>query len=72
MWEENSNGGYTDIFFRASNDNGQTFNTVSNMSDNDGDSHFPINVSLIKNTYYHTIRTTKIPFFTCAHSLVTN
>jgi len=48
VWEDNSNGGYTDIFFRASNDNGQTFNTVSDMSDNDGDSHFPINVSLIK------------------------
>ena len=48
MWEDNSNWGYTDIFFRASNDNGQTFNTVSDMSDNDGDSHFPINVSLIK------------------------
>jgi len=42
VWEDNSNGGDTDIFFRASNDNGQTYGPVIDLSDNDGYSRFPI------------------------------
>ncbi|HLN33997.1 MAG TPA: sialidase family protein [Nitrososphaeraceae archaeon] len=39
-WRDNTNGGDFDIFFRASNNNGLTFNPVINLSDNDGDSGF--------------------------------
>jgi len=42
VWEDTSNGDDPDIFFRASNNNGQTFNPVIDLSDNDGDSRFPI------------------------------
>jgi hypothetical protein len=37
-WIDNSNGPDTDIFFRASNNNGQTFHPVIDLNDNEGGS----------------------------------
>jgi hypothetical protein len=42
VWEDNNNGGDTDIFFRASNINGQTFNAVIDLSNNAGNSVSPV------------------------------
>jgi hypothetical protein len=41
VWEDTTNGGDTDIFFRVSHDNGLTFNPVIDLSDNDGVSSNP-------------------------------
>lgn len=38
VWEDTTNGGDSDIFFRVSNDNGQTFNPVIDLSNNAGSS----------------------------------
>ena len=38
VWEDESNGGDTDIFFTVSNDNGQTFDPPTDLSNNAGNS----------------------------------
>lgn len=40
-WQDNSNGGDTELFFRASNDNGVSFNPVINLSNTNGESRIP-------------------------------
>ena len=40
--EDTTNGDDPDIFFRASDNNGETFNPVIDLSDNDGESRFAI------------------------------
>ncbi|HLN34985.1 MAG TPA: hypothetical protein VK250_06850, partial [Nitrososphaeraceae archaeon] len=42
VWEDESNGGDRDVFFRASNNNGQTFNPFIDLSSNNGESRIPI------------------------------
>jgi hypothetical protein len=49
-WRDTSNGGDTDIFFRASNNNGERFKPVIDLSNNDGDAGEP--VMLVGKKYY--------------------
>jgi hypothetical protein len=49
-WRDTSNGGDTDIFFRASNNNGDRFKPVIDLSNNDGDAGEP--VMLVGKKYY--------------------
>ncbi|HLN35972.1 MAG TPA: sialidase family protein, partial [Nitrososphaeraceae archaeon] len=52
VWTDESNGGDTDVFFRTSNNNGQTFNPFIDLSDNDGDSHDDLQMLVSGNNVY--------------------
>ena len=51
VWMDTSNGGDLDIFFRVSNDNGQTFEPPIDLSSNTGLSRFPQMIVSGNNVY---------------------
>jgi hypothetical protein len=51
LWVDESNGGDEDIFFTVSHDNGQTFATPTDLSDNDGASFEPQMIVAGNNVY---------------------
>ena len=51
VWNEASDSGTFDVFFRKSDNGGQTFSSVKNISHNSGDSSFPSIASLGMRVY---------------------